>query len=348
MAQRFQDALREPFFIEGHDAFAQASIGIVLNTRDYEKPEYIIRDADAAMYHAKEKGRAQFQVFDPTLHERATRLLQIETDLRKAIKNNEFELYYQPIVSLETEQIIGFEALIRWNHPKHGIVLPDAFIPLSEENGLIVPIGRWVLEEACWDLVRWKKHLNEHLPIFMSVNISSKQFLRPSLISEIQEILQETGVLPSELKLEITETALVENTDQTIDLIQRLKRIGIQIVIDDFGTGYSSMSYLQQFPIDTLKVDRSFVSRLKDSSDENNNIVETIIALAHKLKMNVVAEGVETSEQQLVLTGMKCQLAQGYWFSKPLEKEKMMRLVQNIQKLMQENPKASYKLKKLI
>jgi diguanylate cyclase (GGDEF)-like protein/PAS domain S-box-containing protein len=338
VAKRLQKELRAPFLIDGHEIFAPASLGIVLNTRAYDRPEDIIRDADTAMYHAKERGRAQFQIFDQRLHEKAARLLRVETDLRKAIQNDEFELHYQPIVAMDSGSVIGFEALIRWMHPTRGRIDPNDFIPVAEETGLIIPIGRWVLQEACRDLISWQRRIPHHPPLFMSVNISSRQFLRPKLLEEILDVLKTCGLPPSQLKLEITETAIMENTEETLRLIHRLKDSGIQMVIDDFGTGYSSMSYLQQLPVKTLKVDRSFVSKMQRASDENKNIVETIISLAHKLKMNVVAEGVETLEQFSALSAMKCQLAQGYLFSKPLEKARINSLIANIDQFSLLNP----------
>jgi len=348
IAERLQKSLKSPFEIKGNDIYAPASFGIVLNTKIYDDPEIIIRNADAAMYHAKEKGRSQFKIFDKTLHEKALNLLQIETDLRKAIENKEFDLYYQPIVSLDNISILGFEALIRWNHPTRGLVYPDSFIPVAEETGLIIPIGRWVLKKACRDLRRWDEQVESKLPLFMSVNISSKQFLRPSLIDDIKAILDETGLSPDKLKLEITETALMEDVHETIPLIQRLKDLGVQIVIDDFGTGYSSMSYLQQLPIDTLKVDQSFISRIENSSDdENKNIVETIVSLALKLGLKVVAEGVETDKQHSVLSQMNCQMAQGYLFSRPLKKEKMDELIKKIEQFSKTKPDKRYSLKDL-
>ena len=342
VTQRLQTELQSPFQLDGNEIYAPASFGIVIDSGEYERPEDIIRDADTAMHHAKDKGRAQFQVFDPQLHANIRELHQMETDLRKSIDRNEFVLHYQPIVSMASGAIIGFEALIRWNHPERGLIPPDTFIPIAEETGLIIPIGRWVLKEACCDLMAWQKKLKTAHPLFMSVNISSKQFLRPNLLKEIRQILSESRLPPEQLKLEITETALMQNTDETLQLIEKLKEIGIKIVIDDFGTGYSSMSYLQQLPIDTLKVDRSFVSKMSSAPDENKKIVETIIALAHELNMNVVAEGVETHEQHSVLSAMKCQLAQGFLFSRPLEKEKMEALIARIDRFACLNPDLRY------
>ena len=349
VAKRLQKELQRPFKLDQNEVYAPASFGIVLNTELYNKPEDIIRDSDAAMNFAKEKGGAHFKVFDQRLHKKALELLQIETDLRKAIDAEEFELHYQPIVAIENGSIIGFEALIRWNHPKQGLIRPDIFIPVAEETGLIIPIGRWVLKEACFDLMRWQRQMTNHQPLFISVNISSKQFLRSNLISEIKDILEKSGLPPQQLKLEITETTMMEDAAETIRLINHLKDSGIQIVIDDFGTGYSSMSYLQKLPVDTLKVDRSFVSKIKDTGpDENRNIVETIITLAHKLNMNVVAEGVETMEQQSVLAHLNCQLAQGFYFSKPLNKPALDKLLRNINNHSRINPDTDYDLQELV
>jgi diguanylate cyclase (GGDEF)-like protein/PAS domain S-box-containing protein len=330
VTEKLQKSLQEPFLINGSEVFAPASFGIVINTKDYDLLENIIRDADAAMYHAKERGKAQFKIFDQTIHEKARHLLKIETDLRKAVDRGEFVLNYQPIVELDEKSIIGFEALIRWNHPHQGLIYPDIFIPVAEETGLIIPIGKWVLEEACRDLKRWNEHMNKIPPLFISVNISSIQLLKPDLETDIKKTLSKTGLLPQQLKLEITETALMKDTKQSINVISQLREFGVEIVIDDFGTGYSSMSYLQQLPIDTLKVDQSFVKKINEASEDNKKIVETIIDLARRLELNVVAEGVETKDQQSILTDLKCQLAQGYLFSKPLEKNKIDAIVDHM------------------
>jgi diguanylate cyclase (GGDEF)-like protein len=330
IARRLQDRLNRPFTIDGREIYAPASFGIVLKTCAYDKAEDIIRDADTATHHAKEKGRGQLKIFDPKLHQRALQLLQLETDLRKAIDAGEFELHYQPIVDLTGGGISGFEALIRWRHPLKGLLAPDSFIPIAEETGLIIPIGRWVLQKACSDLIEWQRRTLTDRPLFVSVNISSKQFLRPNLIEDIRNTLNQSGLSPSRLKLEITETTLMENTEENLHLIQRLKNLGIQIVIDDFGTGYSSMSYLHRFPIDILKVDRSFISNLGQDVGGNKNIVEAIVTLAHKLNISVVAEGVETASQCAVLSEMKCQSAQGFLFSEPLATRGMQQLLENI------------------
>ncbi len=344
VAERLQQELKRPFMVSGKEVFAPASFGVVSSTKDYDQAENIIRDADSAMYHAKEKGKAQFKVFDKKLHEKAMHLLQRETDLRKAIHNRQFENHYQPIVDLKTASLVGFEALIRWNHPQLGLISPGSFISIAEENGLIIPITRLVTESACRDLQQWQEQLGEQILLSMNVNISSKHFLLPSLLDDIQAILKKTGMSPERLKLEITETALMEDADETVRLVHRLKDYGLQLVIDDFGTGYSSLSYLQRLPIDTLKVDRSFVSRIQNEPDGNRNIVEAIISLAHRLNMIVVAEGVETPEQYAILLGMNCQLGQGYLFSKPLSKNIVDDLIQTIMDFSQQHPDQHFPL----
>lgn len=344
VAERLQQALKRPFLVNGKEVFAPASFGVVLNTKDYDLPEDIIRDADAAMYHAKEKGRAQFKVFDKKLHEKALHLLQRETDLRKAIHRKEFVTHYQPIVSLKTRSVVGFEALIRWNHPQLGLIYPGSFISIAEETGLIIPITRLVLQEACSDLKSWQDQIQHLQKLTMNINISSKHFLLPNLLDDIKDILNNTGLPPDHLKLEITETALMEDVEETVRHVNRLRDYGLQIVIDDFGTGYSSLSYLQRLPIDTLKVDRSFVARIQNSPDGNRNIVEAIISLAHRLDMIVVAEGVENQEQYAILLDMNCQYGQGYLFSKPIAREDVDKLVNKMQQYADENPGLSYPL----
>jgi diguanylate cyclase (GGDEF)-like protein/PAS domain S-box-containing protein len=344
VADRLQQELKRPFMVEGKEVFAPASFGVVLNTRDYEEAEDIIRDADAAMYHAKENGKAQYKIFDKTLHKKALHLLERETDLRKAIQSDEFENHYQPIVDLRTSSLVGFEALIRWNHPQLGLIYPGSFISIAEETGLIVPMTQLIAQRACSDLCHWQDQLQDELKLTMNINLSSKHFLSPTLLEDIKEILNTTGMPPEQLKLEITETALMEDADETIRLVHRLKDLGLKLVIDDFGTGYSSLSYLQRLPIDTLKVDRSFVSRITSEPDGNRNIVEAIISLAHRLEMIVVAEGVETEEQFAILREMNCQFGQGYLFSKPLSKPIADQLIENIIKLSKQNPDANFSL----
>jgi diguanylate cyclase (GGDEF)-like protein len=330
VAERLQIALRKPFRIHGKEVFASASFGVVPNTQDYEKPEAIIRDADAAMYHAKESGRFQVKVFDRKLHEKALHQLQQETDLRKAVQKNQFQNHYQPIVRLDTASLVGFEALIRWPHPNIGMVYPGEFITTAEEMGLIIPITRHIVEQACRDLQSWQSILGNRIELTVNVNISSRHFLQPSLLDDLREILHKSALPPHQLKLEITETALMEDSEETVRLAHRLKDFGIRLVMDDFGTGYSSLSYLQRLPIDTLKIDRSFISKIQEKPESNRNIVEVIVSLAHKLGMTAVAEGIETPEQYAILLDMTCDLGQGYLFSLPLPKDQADMLVSRL------------------
>ncbi len=330
IAERIQKAMEVPFTIEAKDLYTTVSIGIVVDTRRYEIVEHIIRDADAAMYYAKEDGRAKFKVFDTKMHERAMFLLQMENDLRKAIEKNEFEMYYQPIVSVEGRKLLGFESLIRWNHPVLGRIGPDMFIPTAEETGMIIPIGKWVLEESCRQLGEFQKLVTDDTRLFMSVNVSRKQLADRRLIEEVRDLLQRTGLAPEQLKLEITESIVMSDTESAIDSLYKLKEQGVHIAIDDFGTGYSSLSYLQQLPIDTLKVDRSFVSRMADEGTDVRKIVEAIVTLAHRLGLDVIAEGVETDVQHSILSVLKCQNAQGYLFGKPMERSMAEEMIQKI------------------
>lgn len=324
IAQRLQTSLAMPFHLKAHEMFISASIGIVLSwgthseTYSYERPEELLRDADIAMYRAKAQGRARYEVFDIAMHTQAVTRLQLETDLRRAIERQEFVLHYQPIVSLKTGLITGFEALIRWIHPLRGLISPDLFIPVAEETGLIVPIGQWVLYEACRQMSAWLVQFSTSPPLTISVNLSVKQFRQPNLIEQIVQILHRTKLDARSLKLEITESVLIENAEVVTSILLHLKAMGVLLCLDDFGTGYSSLSYLHRFPIDVLKIDRSFVSNMS-FGDENSKIVQAIITLAQALGINVVAEGIETIEQQAQLSRLQCQYGQGYLFSKPLD-----------------------------
>jgi diguanylate cyclase (GGDEF)-like protein/PAS domain S-box-containing protein len=322
IADRIQNELKQPFQLGGQEVFTTASIGIALSASGYERPDDLLRDSDTAMYRAKAMGKACHQVFDSAMHSRAVALLQLETDLRRAMERNEFVLYYQPTVCLRSGRIHGVEALIRWQHPERGLVLPDDFIPHAEETGLIIPIGNWVLEEACKKMREWHRHF-PHLTI--SVNLSVKQFTQSQLSLQVQNTLYETGLNPNCLMIEITESMLMENPESTATVLEQLKRLDVKIHIDDFGTGYSSLSYLHRFPIDTLKIDRSFVSRMA-AVNENLEIVRTIVTLAHNLGMDVIAEGVETAEQLAQLRALKCERAQGYYFSEPVDAHQVSRL----------------------
>jgi diguanylate cyclase (GGDEF)-like protein len=318
LADRVKGDLKAPFNLGGHEVFATASIGIALGTKDRELPEDLLRDADTAMYRAKALGKERYAVFDQAMHTKVVERLRLETDLRRALERCEFQVHYQPIVALQTGQIVGFEALVRWEHPDRGSISPAAFIPVSEETGLILPLGLWVLKAACRQLHDWQRRAPELATLLMSVNLSSKQLAQPDLVEQIEQILDETGLAPQHLKLEITESVIMEHPHSAAEMLRRLKERGIQLSLDDFGTGYSSLSYLHRFPIDTLKVDRSFINRL-DGEDGDPVIVQTIVALAHNLGMQVIAEGVETEGQVERLKEMGCQYAQGYFFSRPVD-----------------------------
>ncbi len=318
VSERIQKELGHPFVISGHEVFAPASIGIAMSATGDESPEDLLRDADTAMYRAKALGKGRYEVFDPAMHLRAVTRLQVETDLRRAVEREEFRLHYQPIIALDGGHVFAVEALVRWQHPTRGLVPPLEFIPVAEETGLIVPLGEWVLREACRQMWRWEQELGALAPHMMSVNLSSKQFMQHDLIDKVKGILGETGMDPQRLGLELTESVVMENADSTTVMLTQLTELHIHLSIDDFGTGYSSLSYLHRFPIETLKIDRSFITRM-GTQGENLEIVRTILTLAHSLGMTVVAEGVETAEQLRQLKDLGCEYAQGYLFSRPVD-----------------------------
>jgi len=317
ITRRIQESLRTAIDVGGHEIFATTSVGIALSTTGYSNPEDILRDADTAMYRAKARGRACYEIFDKFMHARAVALLQLENDLRRAIERKEFDVYYQPIVSLrDGSKITGFEALVRWHHPERGLVSPADFISVAEDTGQIIHLGKWVLERACSQMKQWQDQYPSYRNLTLSVNLSGKQFLQPNLVEQIKGILDETGFDPHNLQLEITESVVIENTEIVTAMLMRLHELGIQLSMDDFGTGYSSLSYLHNFPIDVLKIDRSFISR--KTGNEKNQIVSTIIALAMNMGLKVVAEGVETEEQLEHLKDMDCGYGQGFLFSYPM------------------------------
>lgn len=318
IASRIQQELTLPFNLAGHEVFTTVSIGIAPSTLGYDLPQDMLRDADTAMYRAKTQGKARYKVFNQPMHAMALTRLQLENDLRRALERQEFQLHYQPIVSLRTGLLSGFEALVRWQHPIRGIISPGEFIPIAEETGLIVPLGYWVLHSACRQMRAWQRQFPAEEPLTISVNLSGKQFLQPDLVEQIGQVLLETSLDARSLKLEITESVIMENTQSATSTLQQLKALGVQLHMDDFGTGYSSLSYLRRFPIDTLKIDRSFVSHM-GVSDEDLEIVQTIVTLAHNLGMTVTAEGIETAEQLALLRAIKCEFGQGYFFDRPLD-----------------------------
>ncbi|HZG54853.1 MAG TPA: EAL domain-containing protein [Pyrinomonadaceae bacterium] len=317
VAERIKSELAAPFTLNGREVYTTVSIGVASSWTSYHQAEGLIRDADAAMYRAKSLGKNRHEIYDSAMHAQVNDLLQMETALRMAVERNELVVYYQSIVDLETFKISGFEALVRWNHPERGFISPANFIPLAEETGLIVDIGEWVLRDACRQMERWQKIFPSDPPLFVSVNLSSKQFIQSDLIQRVTQIIEETKINPEGLKLEITESAVMDNVETATEMLKKLRALGIKLSIDDFGTGYSSLSYLHRFPIDTLKVDRSFVVNMSEDG-ENVEIVRTIVSLAQNLGMNVIAEGVETKEQLAALRKLGCENGQGYFFSKPV------------------------------
>ncbi len=312
--------LTTPFVLGGKEVFTSVSIGIALSNPAYEQPEDILRDADTAMYRAKSLGKARFEVFDADMRASVMARLQLETDLRRALERQEFRNFYQPIVSLASGKIAGFEALLRWQHPTRGLLGPEEFIAVAEETGLIRELGWWNLREACRQISDWKANPDADPDLIISVNLSVKQFLQPNLVSDIEGLLRELAFPPESLKLEITESTVMGDPSAAVEMLLQMKALGIRLAIDDFGTGYSSLSYLHRFPLDTLKIDRSFISGMCEGG-EGMEIAKTIMPLANNLRLDVVAEGVETIEQVAFLRKLHCKFAQGFYFSKPLAAE---------------------------
>ncbi|NEP75134.1 MAG: EAL domain-containing protein [Okeania sp. SIO2G4] len=338
IANRIHKQLTSPIILEGNEVFITASIGIALNSTNIGSAEKILRDAEIAMQSAKNMGRGCYQIFCTSMHTQILKRLKLENNLQSALKNDlsQFVLNYQPIVSLSTNNITGFEALVRWQHPQLGLIYPAEFIPVAEETGLIIHLGLWVLREACRQLRQWQNEFPNNYLLKMSVNLSVKQFAQADLIEQIDQILLETQLDGSNLKLEITESALIENYEFVTEKMSQLRGRNIELCIDDFGTGYSSLSYLHRFPMSTLKIDRSFVNRIgvanmiSEGSIDPTEIIRSIITLSHNLGINVVAEGVETTEQVLQLQALKCEYGQGYLFSKPLDIAKATSLISTI------------------
>ncbi|MBW4560567.1 MAG: EAL domain-containing protein [Mojavia pulchra JT2-VF2] len=319
VADQLQKQMSLPFQNHGQEIFTSISVGIAFNQTELDyQPVALLRDAHTAMYRAKDLGKRRHEVFATGMHTQVMKRLQLETDLHRAIEQQEFYLHYQPIVLLETDRIVGFEALVRWQHPQHGFVSPGEFIPLTEETGLIIPLGKWILQAACEQLSVWQAQFPAEPPLMMSINLSGQQLNQADLVEYIEQTLKTTGLDGQSLKLEITETVAMNDVEAAISILLRLRTLNLRLSIDDFGTGYSSLSYLHRFPVNTLKVDRSFVSRMEDT-DEDAAIVQTIIMLSHALGMDVVAEGVETAAQQAKLQVLGCEYGQGYFFSKPLD-----------------------------
>lgn len=320
--EKIQGALRQAITLESQEIFVSSCIGIVIDTWNYSSATQFLRDADTAMYQAKRKGRGSYQVFNWSMHAEVKQRLQLENDLRRALDRNEFYLVYQPIFHLPSQTFRGFEALIRWHDPVQGVLSPSEFIPVAEQTGLIIPMGQWVIRQSCRQWKQWLERWSQSLRnCNISVNLSAKQFVQSDLASQIDAILKETDIDCSFLRIEITESALLNNEAMSLETLTELKALNIQVAMDDFGTGFSSLSYLLRFPKDVLKIDKSFVSNLDNNSD-NQAIIKTILALGHNLGLDVVAEGIETEQQVEFLLNQGCVFGQGYWFSEPLTRER--------------------------
>ncbi|MGC1684159.1 MAG: EAL domain-containing protein [Candidatus Acidiferrales bacterium] len=318
VAERIQKNIQAPFLIGTQEVFTTASIGIAVSGSGYSAAEDVLGDANTAMSRAKVLGKARYEMCDPAMHETARGRFRLETDLRRATERKEFLVHYQPIVSLSESRIVGFEALVRWQRPEFGLVMPAGFISVAEDTGLILWIGNWVLLEACRQMHAWNREFPSTPRFSIAVNISAKQFAQPDLVAHVAQILRETGLAPESLKLELTESVTMRDEERTTRILSELRDLGVRLCIDDFGTGYSSLSYLRRFALDIVKIDRSFISEMLTNS-ESREIVKTILNLGNNLGMDVVAEGVETPEQTSLLKSLGCHFAQGYFFSRPLD-----------------------------
>jgi diguanylate cyclase (GGDEF)-like protein len=325
VADRLTGELQQPFVVEGREVVITVSIGIAMSTARRMTPEDILRDADLAMYHAKGKGKARYEVFDKSMNAPAKERMDLELDLRNAVARGEFILHYQPVVELPTGRITEVEALVRWKHPQRGLLFPADFVGLSEETGLIVPLGRWVLHEACRQTRQWQLAAPA-TKLAISVNLSARQLQQPGLVDEIGAVLRETRLDPGALRLEITETVVMHDAPTTLAKLEALKALGVQLAIDDFGTGYSSLGYLKRFPVDTLKIDRSFVKGIGRDM-EDSAIVRAVITVAKSLGLSVTAEGIETADQLDQLRTLGCDHGQGYFFAKPMTSDRVPALL---------------------
>ena len=326
IGDRLRASVAQPFVLQGREIVTSISVGIVLSAERYSRAQDMVRDADSAMYRAKELGKGRCEVFDLSMLAAAERRLVLESDLRHALDRGEFEVYYQPIVSLAEARISGFEALIRWHHPERGLIHPAEFIPTAEETGLIIPIGHWVLRQACQQMRDWTRDFPETRDLIISVNLSARQCMHPDLIADVRRLLDESGIAPERVKLEITEGIVLENSDAVAQVLRELRAIGVQLGLDDFGMGYSALSYLQRFPFQTIKIDRTFVTGMQQTG--NTEIIRAIVSLAAGLQMNVTAEGVETIEQMNRLKDLACEFGQGFYFHQPLTESHARALLQ--------------------
>jgi len=326
VAERILSQFASHFDIHGRIIFATVSIGVALGDSAGSSKD-LLRNADTAMYYAKNRGKARFEVFDESMRGRAVARMELESDLRKAIDAEQFLVHYQPEVSLKTGKVVGYEALVRWEHPERGVVMPGEFLPVAEETGLIVPLGRWVMRHACAQMAEWHRDFPQEPALTISVNASSRELADPDLVANVARILGDTGLDAGSLRIEVTESSIVENQDQTSSTLRRLRELKVNLEIDDFGTGYSSLSRLHEYPFSTVKIDRSFVKDL-ETEPESLHLVETILRLAQGLGLSVVAEGIETREQLVKLAALGCGYGQGYYFSRPVDRESTQRAIQ--------------------
>ncbi|MCB1024269.1 MAG: bifunctional diguanylate cyclase/phosphodiesterase, partial [Acidobacteria bacterium] len=336
VASKIYETITKPYVINGNKIYCDLHVGIAPLDYEHVKPEDVIRDADIAMHHAKEKNIG-IAVFDKNIRSSHLERIRLEADLRTAVERGELSMNYQPIISLKTGEMVGFEALLRWTHPELGFISPAQFIPISEESGSIIPITNWILKETCTQLSHWNRMRHNDRQLFVSVNISGRHLAEDDLMHDVQNALRMSGLAPELLKLEITESTAMENAERTIQILQNLNSLGVQLSIDDFGTGYSSLSYLHRLPFDTLKVDRSFVVNADKGDSEDLKILETIIALTRNLNKKVIAEGIETEQQLALLLGLECDFGQGYLFSKPLPAEAIPDILVNTKPWLEYN-----------
>ncbi|HLJ54760.1 MAG TPA: GGDEF domain-containing phosphodiesterase, partial [Chthonomonadaceae bacterium] len=317
---------RQPVAIGGREVFVSASIGVAFACGDSHQAGDLLRDADTAMYRAKSDGKSGYAVFASNMNADVVDRMEVETGLRFALERDELRVYYQPLIDLQSGGMTGVEALLRWEHPTNGLTAPGKFIPIAEETGLIVPIGYWVLEEACRQMQEWKAAYPEYGPLSVSVNLSGKQLQRPDVVERVAEVIEKTRIAPADLKIEITESVMMGDVADTVSKLHALKALGVKLAMDDFGTGYSSMASLSTFPLDTVKIDRAFVKRLTENH-ESSSVVSAIIMLSKALQLDVTGEGIETPEQLVQLQGLGCQIGQGYFFDRPLTPDALDKVI---------------------
>ena len=327
MADRIQSLLSEPVDLCSNKTVSSASIGILMNAPGYNTPDEYLRDSDIAMYRAKVKGKARYEIFDQTMRDHLMLHLELENDLRQAIEKEELVPHYQPIINLENKKIVGFECLLRWAHPEKGNIQPNVFIPIAEETGLILPLGNWVLQKATKQLSIWQSQIPDMSHLQVSVNLSGKQLTHPNLVDQISSALQENSLNPSCLNLEITESDIINDTETAADVLSQIKRLGVEIQMDDFGTGYSSLSYLHQFPFDVIKIDRSFVMGMIEDKSKIS-LIKAVVLMAKELKKSTIAEGIETLEELEILTESGCEYGQGFYISPAISAEEATTFLQ--------------------